>query len=139
FRTKTGQVINGTRGPLGPNFGTVTAQKTIANSNYNALEANVRYTGPRAEFLIGYTYSKSIDQGSNMGEQINPFDPGRSRAISSWDMKHNFVASYSYQLPIDRFFSPNQLTRGWSISGIARFSTGLPVTLYNNTDTSLLG
>lgn len=139
FVRKNGSVINGTRGPLGPNFGTMTAQKTIANSNYNALEANVRYTGPRAEFLMGYTYSKSIDQGSNMGEQINPFDPGRSRAISSWDMKHNFVASYSYSLPLDVFWRPNRLTQGWTISGITRFSTGFPVTLYNNTDTSLLG
>ena len=33
----------------------------------------------------------------------------------------------------------NRLTTGWSISGITRFSTGLPVTLYNNTDSSLLG
>ena len=28
---------------------------------------------------------------------------------------------------------------GWSITGITRFSTGFPVTLYNNNDTSLLG
>jgi len=139
FTTKTGQVINSTRGPLGPNYGTMTAQKTIANSNYNSLEANLRYSSALGEFLLGYTYSKSIDQGSNMGEQINPFDPGRSRAISSWDMKHNLVASYSYQLPFDRWFRPSRLTRGWSISGIGRFTTGLPVTLYNNTDTSLLG
>jgi hypothetical protein len=139
FITKSGQVINGTRGPLGPSFGTMTAQKTIANSNYNALEANVRYAGPRAEFMLGYTYSKSIDQGSNLGEQINPFDSSRSRAISSWDMKHNFVASYSYSLPFDRFFRPNRLTQGWTISGITRFSTGFPITLYDNTDTSLLG
>ena len=27
----------------------------------------------------------------------------------------------------------------WSLSGITRFSTGLPVTLFNNNDTSLLG
>ncbi len=31
------------------------------------------------------------------------------------------------------------MTRGWSLSGTTRFSTGLPVTLYNNSDTSLLG
>ena len=38
FTTATGQVINGTRGPLGPNFGSNTNQATIGNSNYNALE-----------------------------------------------------------------------------------------------------
>jgi hypothetical protein len=31
------------------------------------------------------------------------------------------------------------LTQGWGISGITRFGTGFPVTLYNNTDSSLLG
>ena len=29
--------------------------------------------------------------------------------------------------------------KDWSLSGITRFSTGMPVTLFNNNDTSLLG
>jgi len=33
----------------------------------------------------------------------------------------------------------NRLTTGWALSGITRFSSGLPVTLYNNNDTSLMG
>jgi hypothetical protein len=139
FTRANGEVIHGTRGPLGPNYGTVTAQKAIANSNYNALEANLRYAGKRSDFLIGYTFSKSIDEGSNLGEQIHPFNVRLSRSISSFDMKHNFVASYTYALPFDRFFRPSRLTDGWSISGTTRFSTGFPVTMYNNTDTSLHG
>jgi hypothetical protein len=117
----------------------VTAQKAIANSNYNAFEANLRYQGKRSDFLIGYTYSKSIDEGSNLGEQIHPSNIRLSRSISSFDMKHNFVASYTYALPFDRFFRSSRLTDGWSISGTTRFSTGFPVTMYNNTDTSLHG
>ncbi len=31
------------------------------------------------------------------------------------------------------------LADGWALSGIARFTSGLPVTLLNNNDTSLLG
>jgi hypothetical protein len=139
FTRPNGEVIHGTRGPLGPNYGTVTAQKAIANSNYNALEVNLRYAGKRSDFLIGYTFSKSIDEGSNLGEQIHPFNIRLSRSISSFDMKHNFVASYTYALPIDRFFRSNRLTDGWSLSGTTRFSTGFPVTMYNNTDTSLHG
>jgi hypothetical protein len=139
FTTKSGQVIHGTRGPLGSNYGTVTAQKAIANANYNAFEANLRYAGKRSDFLLGYTFSKSIDQGSNLGEQIDPFSTGLSRSISSFDMKHDFVASYTYTLPFDRFFRPNHLTEGWTISGTTRFSSGFPVTMYNNTDSSLVG
>ena len=55
-------------------------------------------------------------------------------------MRHNFVASYRYVLPTDRLFRHgNRWTEGWSLSGITHFSSGLPVTLFNNNDTSLLG
>jgi hypothetical protein len=125
---------------LGPNYGENTAQQTIANSNYNALETNLRYIGKRSSFLVGYTYSKSIDQGSNLGEQLNPLNLRATRAISAFDMKHNFVASYQVGLPFDELFRhKNRLIDGWSLSGTTRFSTGLPVTLYDDSDSSLLG
>jgi hypothetical protein len=139
FVTSSGQTIN-VRGPLGPNFGSDTYQKTVGNSAYNALEVNLRHSGAHTEFLAGYTYSKSLDLSSNLGEEVNPFDPQLTRAISAFDMKHNFVVSYKVDLPFWRIFQhPSRLTNDWSLSGTTRFSTGLPVTLYNNTDTSLLG
>jgi len=49
------------------------------------------------------------------------------------------VASYSYLLPLDKLSGPKKLTNGWQISGITRFATGLPVTLVENDDQSLLG
>ena len=55
-------------------------------------------------------------------------------------MRHNFVASYSYDLPFERLFAhTNQLTEGWSISGTTRFASGFPVTLFDDSDNSLLG
>jgi len=139
YTTASGQTIQGTRVGLGPNYGSMTAQKTIGNSNYNALEVNFRYTlGARSTVLAGYTYSKSIDDASNLGEQTNPFNLGLSRALSSWDMTHNFVVSYNYSLPFDRI-RRNRLTEGWSLSGTTRFSTGFPVTLMDDSDRSLLG
>jgi len=135
-----GQVFHGTRVGLGPNYGEATAQKTIGNSNYDALQVNLRYVGSNSNLLLGYVYSKSIDQASNLGEQLNPFDPSGTRAISAFDMKHNFVGSYTMRLPFDVLFKhTNQLTTGWSISGITRFSTGFPVTLFDDSDNSLLG
>ena len=125
---------------LGPNYEEMTAQKTIANSDYNALEANLRYVGQHSDFLIGYTYSKSIDQGSNLGEQLDPLNLRATRAISAWDMRHNFVASYKARLPFDTLFKRSgRLTEGWSLAGTVRFSTGFPVTLMDDSDRSLLG
>jgi hypothetical protein len=138
--SSTGQVYHGTRVGLGPNYGENTAQETIANSNYNALDTNLRHVGRLWSLLLGYTYSKSIDQGSNLGEQLNPLNLRGTRAISAFDMKHNFVASYQVGLPFDQLFRvKNRLTDGWSLAGTTRFSTGLPVTLYDDSDYSLLG
>ena len=139
FVSRSGQVINGTR-PLGPDFGTVTAQRTIGKSTYNALEINLRFTERGGGFLVGYTLGKSQDLASNLGEQINPFDANATWGPSTFDMRHNFVASYNVELPVWRVMGhQNAFTSGWTLSGTTRFSSGFPVTLYNNEDTSLLG
>lgn len=140
YTTAASQVVNGTRGPLGAEFGSDTDQATIGNSNYNSLQVSLRRKAGRLQFLAGYTYSKSIDQSSNLGEEVNPIDPSLSRAISSFDVRHNFVVSYDYSLPFEQLFHhDSRWTRDWEISGITRFSTGFPVTLYNYGDNSLLG
>jgi hypothetical protein len=140
FTTASGQVIDGTRGPLGSNFGSDTNQTTIGNSNYNSLQVTLRHTSGPLQLLAAYTYSKSIDQSSNLGEEVNPLNPSLSRALSAFDITQNFVVSYNYQLPFARLFhAANRLTQGWELSGITRFSTGFPVTLINYGDNSLLG
>jgi hypothetical protein len=129
YVSASGRTYQGTRAGLGPEFGSVAAQKSVGNSNYNALQVSFKFaTGKRATLVAGYTYSKSIDQASNLGEQTNPFNASLTRVISSWDMTHNFVATYTYALPF-----------GWSLSGTTRFTTGFPVTLSDDSDRSLLG
>lgn len=136
----SGHVYHGTRDGIGSNYQENTWQKTIENSSYNALETNLRYVGHRSNFLLGYTYSKSIDQGSNLGEQLNPLNYAATRAISAWDMRHTFVASYRVTLPFDLLLKrSDRLTDDWSIAGTTRFSTGFPITLYDDSDNSLLG
>jgi hypothetical protein len=134
-----GGQVNGTRGPLGPNFGSNALQSTIGDASYNALELSARHTSGRLELSASYTYGKSLDQSSNPGEEVNPFNPALSHAISSFDVRHNFIASYEYQLPFERISHANRLTEGWSISGITRFATGFPITMINNGDNSLIG
>ena len=140
YVTSSGRTYNGTRGPLGSNFGSDANQATIGNSNYNALQLTLRHTSGRLDLLAGYTFSKSQDQSSNVGEEVNPLDPSLSKALSAFDVKHNFVVSYKYQIPLERLFrTADRWSQGWEISGITHFSTGLPVTLINYGDNSLLG
>ena len=134
-----GGQVDGTRGPLGPDFGSNALQSTIGRANYNALELSSRHSTGRLEFSAAYTYSKSLDQSSNIGEEVNPFNPALSYALSSFNVKQNFVLSYEYQLPLDKYLPANRMTKGWSISGITRYASGFPVTMINNGDNSLIG
>jgi hypothetical protein len=132
YITSSGQTVQGTRGPFGPDFAAVTYQKTIGNSVYNAFDLSLRHTGRSLELQLAYSYGKSLDESSSLAEAVNPLNPSLSRAPSAFDMRQNLVASYDWQLPLGKL-------KGWSLSGITRFTTGLPVTLFNNTDSSLLG
>ncbi len=110
-----------------------------AYSSYNSAQINWRHTAKRLQVLLGYTFSKSLDNSSGYGEQVNPINPRITRGLSAFDSTHNFVISYSYNLPFDKLDGPKKLTNGWQISGITRFATGLPVTIVDNSDRSLLG
>lgn len=140
YVSASGKTYRGTRQGQGPDYGENTSDSSIANSNYNALETTLRYTHAASQFLLSYTYSKSIDQGSNLGEQLDPLNLRHTRAISAFDMRHDFVASYVAELPFERWAGhEGRWMEGWSLSGDIRFSTGFPVTLYDNSDNSLLG
>src|ERR1019366_10016155 len=49
YTTASGQMVNGTRGPFGSNFGSVDWLATIRNANYHALQLRVRHTPPILE------------------------------------------------------------------------------------------
>ncbi|HWT64874.1 MAG TPA: hypothetical protein VN151_02075, partial [Terracidiphilus sp.] len=109
-------------------------------SHYNAFEATLKHSSRSAELLAAYTYSKSIDNSSSLSEEVNPLNPEWSRAISAFDVRHNVVLSYDVALPFAQLTRHRSVwTDDWRLSGITRFSTGMPVTLFNNDDTSLIG
>ncbi len=139
YVTPGGQTIQGTRSGLGPAFSNDDYDASVGNSNYNAFEATLRHSSKNLTFLIGYTYSKSIDQASSISDPGNPYNLSATRALSAFDLTHNFVASYQYKLPFERLGHVKGLTNGWELSGITRASTGFPVTLRADGDLSLMG
>jgi hypothetical protein len=138
----SGAVINSTRAPFGAAFASDAYFATMANSNYSSMEATLRHSTGRLEFLAGYTFSKSLDNSSGWGaggDLINPYNPKVSKSLSAFDLTHNFVMSYSYHVPFDKMWRSNRLTDGWILTGITRFTTGLPILLQEPDDNSLLG
>jgi len=134
-----GTVINGTRYPLGNQFGSNGYFTTMGNSVYNSLQLSLRHRSGPLELLAGYTWSKSLDNSSGWGDQVNPLNYRLSRSLSSFDIAHNFVISYHYELPFERFWGRHRWSSGWVITGVTRFATGLPITIMENDDNSLLG
>ncbi len=142
YTTATGQTVNGTR-PFGLNFNSNPYMKTAASSSFNSLQVTLQHTEKYLNFLVGYTFEKSLDNGSDSFDATNPINPGQTRALSSFNVPHTLVASYTVQLPFDRFIGGGDLakrfTAGWELSGVSTFASGEPVTLRENDDQSLLG
>lgn len=133
-------VVNGTRAPFNNLIGSDAYFYNFANSNYNALEVTFKHQSKRFYVLSSYTYGKSIDMASSIQEEFDPSNFALRRGISSFDIRHNFVTSYRYELPVNRLLKKaNRLTEGWALSGITRVSSGLPVSFFSFTDNSLVG
>jgi hypothetical protein len=140
----TCNVVNTLFTRLGPNFNNVPLEATVAQSSYNSLQASLKHSSGLSTFLIGYTYSKCMDDASGLEEGVNPFDIRKSLGLCLFDVTHNFVASYDVQIPFDRLFHPtsgfaSKLASGWSVSGITTFATGLTVNMNESDDNSVSG
>jgi hypothetical protein len=143
YQLPNGTLVQGTRTNLGPAFGSNnTFTRNSANSNYNAFQATVERKASDVTFLAAYTFSKALDDASTFGDLMNFTNYRLSRGLSSFDVTHNFVASYNWAIPFDRAFGslPKRLTQGWNVTGITRLATGFPIRIQqSNGDLSLTG
>jgi hypothetical protein len=132
-----------------PQFSSMDAWRSIGSSNYNAGQFSLRHRSNGLEFDLNYTYSKSIDDGSNAervstfegggfaSQIINSWIPQQNRSVSDFDTTHIVNANWVYQLPVGRgkhFGSgmgrvADSVFGGWTLSGLWRWSTGYPFTL----------
>ena len=138
FTRANGTVVNGTRHPFSNQIGTDAYYENMGNSHYSGLELTFKRTTGPLSFLASYTYSKTYDQTSNIQEQVDPYDYHRLDGISAFDLKHNFVVSYNYELQLARLLHTRRFTDGWALSGITRFASGLPVTFASSSDNYLV-
>ncbi|PYV44313.1 MAG: hypothetical protein DMG06_07040 [Acidobacteria bacterium] len=115
---------------------------TIANSAYHSMQVSLEKRVGALRLLGAYTWSKALDNASGFGDNINPFNYRVSRALAAFDLTHNFVVSYNYDLPFKRLTRSSsgvayKFLDGWRLSGITRFTTGLPITTGAGGDHSL--
>jgi Carboxypeptidase regulatory-like domain len=130
-------------------FSSLYAWRSIGNAAYNGLQLMLRHKGHGLDFDINYTYSKSIDVGSNAerinefqgggfaSQVINSWSPGQLRAVSDFDTAHQLNSNWIWELPIGRgkHFGSDMhgvgqaLLGGWTLTGIFRVTSGYPFTV----------
>lgn len=141
FTRPDGTLVHGTRGPFGSNFGTTFQEGNWANSDYNSFQTSLERHSGNMTFLLGYTWSKAMGNGSYFNDRMNFANHALDRGLSNFDLTHNVVASYTYALPFEKasHVLPRRLVEGWSIAGVSRFSTGFPVFIFAAGAPSLYG
>ncbi len=123
-----------------PVFGSIFAQMPLANSSYNSFQTllNQRWSH-RLQFLISYTWSRSIDNASSFENSVSPIDPQKSRSLSLFDARHRLVVSEYWRIPEWRI--PNwtrRLANGWALSSILTLQSGFPIRLTSSEDRELM-
>jgi hypothetical protein len=129
----------------------------IGQATYNSLQATVlRRLSTGLYFQAAYTFSKSLDNvsGSLSTDELNATragqnganiynaqdNPRQNKARGDFDRPHRLVISYSYDIPVPRdSFLDNQVFRGWSVSGIVTYQSGLPFSVTDSTSGGVFG
>jgi hypothetical protein len=104
-----------------------------ANSNYHGLQARLsRRFGEGLSGNVNYTWSRALtQQNADDGSIQYPFDREREWGPTGQDRRHVLSVDAIYNLPKMGGGSPvgRFLLNGWQVSGIARFWSGLPLTV----------
>jgi hypothetical protein len=86
---------------LDPALNNIYQLEDSASSTYNGLSLAFRVMKPDFTLDTSYTYSKAIDDASEYFEQPqNPYAARDDRGLSSFDVRHRFVMSGLFDLPI---------------------------------------
>lgn len=131
-----------TPGLLSP-FGEVDAQLSDGNSNYNALNVELkRRLARNFQFLASYTWSHSIDESSDLQTLLKPQDNRNfkaERADSLFDQRHRFVFSGALTSPSAWRSSSSRAHRFFSdftVAPIVEISSGRPFNILTGTDSN---
>lgn len=122
--------------PNNPAFFAVYFPTPDVNANYNGLNLRLAKRFSQGFQVDGmYRWSKSIDTLSNEGpgfvtNQTFPQDLRQERGPSDYDVRHHFVMTGLWDLPILRTRTDwiGKAFGGWQINGILTAHTGFPWT-----------
>jgi hypothetical protein len=152
--TLPGQSVASAYNYFMPQFSSLWGWRTSGNSSYHALNLTLRRAlSSGVQFDVNYTFSKSIDVGSNAerislfssggvggfsSQVVNSWAPNQLRAVSDFDLRHQINSNWVIDLPVGRsrkFGSSmgraaDAVFGGWSLTGLFHWSSGLPFSIF---------
>ena len=137
----------------------ISGTASIANQKYNSLQATLQKRfSSGLEYQLAYTWSHGMSDsigyygdGGQSGSQSaywqNLFCQRCEWSPTYFDLRHNFVASFVYELPLGKgkkFGSSwnravDSFLGGWQLGGIFTAHTGFPLTIKMSGDPSGTG
>jgi hypothetical protein len=117
-----------------PLLGSFTSIESDANSIYHSLQVqlNKRFSHG-IQFTTAYTWSHAIDEVSDLFDLAgtltlpqNSFDRRAERGDANFDVRHRFVYSLIWDLPL---LKENPVLGGWQLASIGTFQTGQPYSI----------
>lgn len=146
-------VYNAAAGPytfFNPQYSSLYAWRSVGTTSYNGLEVTLRHRMVHGfQFDANYTYSKSMDLSSDaqrigtwggLGGQItNAWNPYQLRAVSDYDLRHQFNTNFIVDMPFGRNRALGHdvnkaldaVIGGWQLTGLYRITSGFPVNVGN--------
>ena len=118
-------------------YNSIRETDNVASSRYNGLQISWnRRFAQGLHMGLAYTYSKTMDDGSNQRDII----PDTYFAHNLWgpaefDDRHIFIFNFLYELPVFRANNfAGKILGGWRISGLVQYQSGLPTSIGRGTD-----
>jgi hypothetical protein len=114
-----------------PFLGSFTSIESDANSTYHSLQLQaIKRFSRGVQFTTAYTWSHAIDEVSDIFDLAgarnlpqNSFDRRAERGDANFDVRHRFVYSFIWDVPI---FQESKIWGGWQLASIGTFQTGQP-------------
>lgn len=120
-----------------PMYAAINVRSPGASSVYHSLQISAEKRFSKGlSFLSAYTFSKSIDDGSLWnGSAVAVTNFRLERGLSTFDTRHRWITSYTYDLPYghNRSFGKgssslvNAILGGWQTNGIVTIQSGNPL------------
>jgi hypothetical protein len=139
------------RRPYAPAFGPILNFHSRLNSHYHSAQfsASRRYSGGLT-LLMGYTFSKTIDEGSFPTGRLairigtlpqNQNDFRAERALSNFHQQHRFTLSGVWDVPLwsRARRAIHRWLGGWQLASVVTAASGQPFVVQDGSDPNLDG